>query len=193
LSSDTAGAATSIDSPSPSPNSAPAILPAAAPAADSVHSLDPRYVSLTRTVSAIAWAVISGLHLISALVMLVLRGFDAGTVAVLAAWVPLTGLLAWQTIRWPQIEYRYWRYRVSGGGLEIWSGVVWRQAVAVPRSRIQHIDVAQGPIERSYGLATVSVYTAGTEHSKVDLPGLDHGVALALRDTLLPRDDERAV
>jgi membrane protein YdbS with pleckstrin-like domain len=187
LTPNTAGATTAIDSTCAATPTAPASE------ADAVQRLDPRYISLTRTVSAIAWAVISALHLMAALVLLVLRGFDTPTLIVLGAWAPLTALLAWQTFRWPQIEYRYWRYRVSGGGIEIWSGVVWRQAVAVPRSRIQHIDVAQGPVERSYGLATVSVYTAGTEYSRVELPGLDHGVALALRDALLPRDDERAV
>jgi hypothetical protein len=191
LSSDSAAAGASVD---PSPESAtPASLSAPAPADDSVRPLDPRYIALARTINAITWALISGCHLTAALVLLLTRGFDPATLIVMAAWIPLTALLAWSTFRWPHIEYRHWRYRVTQGGLEIWSGVVWRQAVAVPRSRIQHIDVTQGPLERSYGLATVSVYTAGTEHSKVDLPGLDHGVALALRDTLLPKDDERAV
>jgi uncharacterized protein len=191
LSSDTTDAAASIDS---TPDSTtPAILPASGQLEEPVLQLDPRYISLSRTISAIVWAAISGLHLISALVLLVARGLEAGTLVVMAAWVPVTGLLAWLTFRWPHIEYRYWRYRAGRGGIEIWSGVAWRQAVAVPRSRIQHIDVSQGPVERSYGLATLSVYTAGTEHSKVDLPGLDHGVALALRDALLPKDDERAV
>ena len=56
-----------------------------------------------------------------------------------------------------------WRYRVDADEIEIWSGVLWRQAVVVPRSRVQHIDVSQGPIERSYGLATLSIHTAGTQ------------------------------
>lgn len=109
------------------------------------------------------------------------------------AWPPVLGLLVWQAIWWPAIDYRHWRYRVSGEGIEIWSGVIWRQTIAVPRSRVQHIDVSQGPFERSYGLATLSIYTAGTQYSKVDLPGLDHGVAIALRDGLLPKDAEPAV
>lgn len=190
MSSDTADAGASIDSAEPT---TPANRPAPGAAAESVLQLDPRYISLSRTISAIVWAVISGIHLITALVLLVAKGLAPMTLIVMAGWVPLTVLLGWLTFRWPQIEYRYWRYRAGRGGIEIWSGVMWREAVAVPRSRIQHIDVSQGPIERSYGLATLSIYTAGTEHSKVDVPGLDHGVALALRDTLLPKDDERTV
>ena len=37
------------------------------------------------------------------------------------------------------------------------------------------------------------VYTAGTEHSRVELPGLDHATALSLRDHLLPRGSDDAV
>jgi membrane protein YdbS with pleckstrin-like domain len=158
-----------------------------------IRQLDPRYVRLDRVVNAIVGAVLSGFLLIMALVLWVARGPHADTIAVSIAWVPFTGLFVWLTLRWPQINYRHWRYRAAADGIEIWSGVLWRAAIAVPRSRVQHIDVSQGPIERLYGLATLSVYTAGTAYSKVDLPGLDHGVAIALRDALLPKDAEPAV
>ena len=38
-----------------------------------------------------------------------------------------------------------------------------------------------------YGLGTLVIYTAGTEHARVHLPGLDHRVALRIRDHLLAR------
>jgi membrane protein YdbS with pleckstrin-like domain len=57
---------------------------------------------------------------------------------------------------------------------------------------VQHIDVAQGPLERRYGLATLSIYTAGTEYARVDLPGLRHERAVAIRDHLLPGHDRDA-
>ena len=41
------------------------------------------------------------------------------------------------------------------------------------------------PIERSFGLGTLVIFTAGTEHARVQLHGLDHGVALRIRDHLL--------
>jgi membrane protein YdbS with pleckstrin-like domain len=165
----------------------------AAPAADAeVRLLDPRSVQLNRTINAIVGGIICGTHLLAVPVLLLVQGPRwAGLVFV--AWFPLAAFFAWLTFRWPAIEYRHWRYRIASEALEIWSGVVWRQAVAVPRSRVQHIDVSQGPLERSYGLATLSVYTAGTQYSRVDLPGLDHAVALAARDALLPTDVEPAV
>ena len=64
---------------------------------------------------------------------------------------------------------------------------MWRAVTNVPRSRVQHTDVSQGPLERSHGLGTLVIHTAGTEHAVVGLSGLDYGTALALRDHLLPR------
>ena len=71
-------------------------------------------------------------------------------------------------------------------GLEIQRGVYWRATTNVPRSRIQHTDVSQGPLERRHGLGTLIVYTAGTQHSEVKLPGLDFTLARRIRAHLLP-------
>ena len=64
-------------------------------------------------------------------------------------------------------------------------GVVWRSVVTVPRSRVQHTDVAQGPLQRVFGIATLIVYTAGTEHAFVSLRGLAPETANAIRDFLI--------
>ena len=175
------------------PDSPPPAAPAATPAADGgIRLLDPRFIALNRTVGAAAGIVISGVHLIGSLIMWLIEG-GAWALLMTLTWVPMTALLVWLAVRWPYIDYRHWRYRIDTDGIEIWSGVYWRERTTVPRSRVQHIDVSQGPLERSYGLATLSVYTAGTAYSKLDLPGLDHADALALRDALLPKDAEPAV
>ena len=94
--------------------------------------------------------------------------------------------LAWQLYRWPAVTYRFASYRIDGDGLEILRGVYWRTITSIPRSRVQHTDVSQGPLERRYGLGTLVVYTAGTQHSQVKLPGLDFTVARRIRAHLLP-------
>ena len=58
-------------------------------------------------------------------------------------------------------------------------------SVALPRVRIQHTDVSQGPLERRYGIGTLKLYTAGSRHTRIELPGLNHDDAIALRDALL--------
>ena len=94
---------------------------------------------------------------------------------------------------WPAVRYRHISYRLSHEGLTIKRGVLWRSISAVPRSRVQHTDVSQGPIERSHELSTLIIHTAGTAHARVALPGLSSLVAIALRDQLLPRGESDAV
>ena len=108
-------------------------------------------------------------------------------------WLAAVLLLATHAHRWPVREYRHTSYRVDARGIEIRRGVYWRVVINVPRSRVQHTDVSQGPLERRYGLGTLVIYTAGTDHARIELPGLAHGVAVALREQLLPSGDADAV
>jgi membrane protein YdbS with pleckstrin-like domain len=96
------------------------------------------------------------------------------------------GLGAWHAFRWPVRAYAHTCYRVDEQGIEIRRGVYWRVVINVPKSRVQHIDVTQGPIDRRFGLGTLVVQTAGTDHATVPLDGLEHGRALAIREHLLP-------
>jgi membrane protein YdbS with pleckstrin-like domain len=182
----------SLPVPAETADATPRLGPPAAPGG--LQMLDPRVVSLDRLAGAIVGVVISAAHLLAIAVVLLVRPWPGWALLLFAlSWFPVAALLVWLAVQWPRIDYRHWRYRLDGEGIEIWSGVVWRQAVMVPRSRVQHIDVSQGPLERSHGLATLSIHTAGTQYSKVDLRGLDHSVALAIRDALLPKDAEPAV
>lgn len=86
---------------------------------------------------------------------------------------------------WPSISYQHLQFGVDETGIAIHSGVIWRSRIAVPRIRIQHTDVSQGPLQRRYGVGTLKLYTAGSRHTKIDLHGLAHDDAIALRDALL--------
>jgi hypothetical protein len=81
--------------------------------------------------------------------------------------------------------YEATSYAVSGLGVEIRRGIWWRHVIDVPRSRVQHIDVAQGPLARRYGIAKLILHTAGTENASVELDGLAQETALGIRDFLL--------
>ena len=104
-------------------------------------------------------------------------------------WLAIGAGLAWVSHQWPVIVHRHSSYRVDTQGIEIKRGVVWRRVINVPRSRVQHTDVSQGPIERGFQLGTLVIYTAGTEHAKVELHGLEHRRALRIRDHLLQSPD----
>ncbi len=159
-----------------------------------MNSLDPRIVDVRRMVGLVFTACLSA----GAFIALGIAGFAVRPgwrlmFVVAGAWLALTVGLALWLWRWPEIAYRHASYRLDDEGLEIRRGVVWRRIINVPRSRVQHTDVSQGPLERSHGLSTLVVHTAGTEHARVGLPGLSRETALSLRDQLLPHDGRDAV
>ncbi|MDQ3068178.1 MAG: PH domain-containing protein [Acidobacteriota bacterium] len=159
------------------------------------RQLDPRYVQVQRLrgwvvfgVVMSVWAVAFGLVLLASEDGL---RWAARALGVLGAAVSIP--LIWAAVAWPALSYRHYSYRIDESGLEIRSGVWFRSVVTVPRSRVQHTDVAQGPIERRFELGTLVVHTAGTQHAQVSLPGLEYGIAVWIRDTLLPKDGADAV
>jgi uncharacterized protein len=156
--------------------------------------LDPRVIPFDRLVGGISTLVLAAFLLAGLLVAWLSNGLDAwASAAAGPAWSLVVAGRAWHAYRWPELSYARTSYLLDADGIEIRSGVFWRRIVSVPRSRVQHIDVTQGPMQRSYGLATLVLFTAGTVHSSVSLAGLSHETALAVRDLLLPRADEDGV
>lgn len=159
-----------------------------------MNPLDPRIIDVRRIIGLIFTAVVSAVSLVvlGAAAWSARPGWQVALV-VAAVWLGLTVALALWLWRWPVIAYKHAGWRLDEDGLEIRRGVVWRRIINVPRSRVQHTDVSQGPLERSHGLSTLVVHTAGTDHARVTLAGLARETALGLRDQLLPRDGRDAV
>jgi hypothetical protein len=156
--------------------------------------LDPRHISHQQRVGWIVAAFATGVAFIAALGFWASTGFSLmGLAGTGGAWLVLSALLAWRAQAWPEIAYRHASYKVDAQGIEIRRGVFWRTITSVPRSRVQHTDVSQGPLERTHELGTLVVYTAGTDHARVDLPGLTHARALRIREHLLPKGEADAI
>lgn len=154
--------------------------------------LDPRFVAAQRLTR---WLFAGPVLLAALLAVLagVLLGGPGAVLVLPAVWVASAALLVWWAHFWPPLAYRYASYSVDEQGIEMRRGVVWRRVLTVPRSRVQHTDVSQGPLERSHELGTLVIYTAGTSHAQVHLPGLTHATALDIRDHLLPTTSADAV
>lgn len=97
---------------------------------------------------------------------------------------PVTALALFLFAMLPGRLYRRWGYEMGDEQLRVLRGFMWRTDTIVPFNRIQHIDVAQGPLQRVFGLSTLIVHTAGTHNSIVTLPGLSTPDAEAMRDTI---------
>ena len=155
--------------------------------------LDPRYIPQQRLVGRLrALGLAAATFAVLTVVLLAADDMPAwGPPVVGAIWLAAMTLAAWHAETWPAREFARTRYRLDPDGLQIARGVFWRGVTHVPRSRVQHTDVSQGPLERRYGLGTLVVYTAGTDHARVSLPGLAWETAVALRDELrLDRSDD---
>ena len=169
-------------------------LPAERVADGDEHSVDSRYISLQRISSWLVTAIVSSVLLAGLLIAgVVARPSLVITLFLFALWVVVCSALAVLSHVWPVLEHRRLSYRLSEQGIQIRRGVLWREVITVPRNRIQHTDVSQGPLERRFGLATLLVHTAGTEFARVALSGLENGRALAIRDHLMAGGEDDAL
>lgn len=81
-------------------------------------------------------------------------------------------------------HYRSTFWRLDADGLAVRRGRMWQRETRVPATRVQHLDIKRGPLQRQRNLATLIVHTAGTRHSAVTVPHLDAADAERLRDLL---------
>ncbi len=147
-----------------------------APPAYEWKRLSPRFRSLRRlttllvapilfTIPAVIVGVASGMWWISALIW----GFAAAIVIIRLVLVERT--------------WRSWGYVEREDDLYITHGVMFRTLVAVPYGRMQLVEVESGPLERAFGMATVTLKTASAE-TNATIPGLVPEEAARLRDRL---------
>ena len=164
------------------------------PSEGGFHSIDRRQVTLHRIQGAIAGAVVMLAALFWVVISWVMDAPDAWWIVpadILA--IGLAMALSILLLIWPPIAWRHVRWRLDDNGLEIRRGVFWKHRIAVPRARVQHADVSQGPLQRALGLGTLTIHTAGTQHASVDLGGLPYETALQLRDQLIQQTRETNV
>lgn len=103
------------------------------------------------------------------------------------AWpsVAVAGVAAlWALVVAPRRRWAAWGWALGEDELHVAHGVWTKVHTLVPLARVQHIDVAQGPIERANGVARLVLHTAGTAHAMVVLPGVSRATADQLRDTI---------
>lgn len=141
--------------------------------------LDPGYAHMMRvqtTLSAIPFVIAA---LVTELALrkeaLLPPGLIAGTVLVIAILL---------IFRIPQRRYGARGYQMSADRLRVVRGLLFRSDTVVPFGRVQHIDVTQGPLERFFGISTLTVHTAGNHNASVSLPGLGEDLAREMREDI---------
>ena len=173
--------------PAAAPVSAPADRSAPALAGDGWNAMPPA----ARTVATIS-GVLLALPFAIALTIVAAATLEPGLAVGVGVFAVALVAAAATGARFGRARWRRTRWRVDARGLQVCRGIVWRSEVLVPRSRVQHLDIERGPIERRFGLATLVVHTAGTRLSALRQSGFLDADAVALRDALLPEavDDD---
>lgn len=98
--------------------------------------------------------------------------------AIVAGWVLVLLGALWIAFR----RYRYTFWRLDTDGFAVRRGRLWLWETQVPTSRVQHLDIKRGPLERMQRLASLVLHTAGTRLGGVHVSGLDESVAERLRE-----------
>jgi membrane protein YdbS with pleckstrin-like domain len=135
--------------------------------------LDPAFVKQLR----VQGAVIALILLAIAAVAEALTSLPTGLFL-----IPSLALAAWLVLVVPVRRYRRWGYAFGSDRLRVVHGYLSHHDTVVPLGRIQHIDIHQGPLMRRWGLAQLTVHTAGNHGSSVSLPGLRLAEAEAMRE-----------
>jgi membrane protein YdbS with pleckstrin-like domain len=107
--------------------------------------------------------------------------------AVAVAAVVLGGIRAALVVR----SVRSWGYAERDEDLLVRHGLLVRRLSIVPYARMQFVDVTVGPLERLFGLATVTLHTAAAA-SDAQIPGLAGPDAARLRDRLAALGEAQA-
>jgi len=132
---------------------------------------------------------VAGVTAVAATVAGILGALRSGWVgAIAAAVVVAVGAVVEIFVR---RRVHAWSYVEREEDLLVQRGVLFSRLSVVPYGRMQFIDVTAGPIERSFGLATVRLHTAAAA-SDARIPGLDREEAARLRDRLAELGEAQA-
>ena len=137
--------------------------------------VDPAYVTVLR----IEMVLVSIPFVIGALV-----GEIANLLFTGAFLVPVVLLAMLLVLMVPLRRYNARGYDMAQDRLRVVRGLLFRKDTVVPFSRVQHIDVLQGPLERAFGIGRLVLHTAGTHNASVLLPGLNYERASEMREEI---------
>lgn len=105
-----------------------------------------------------------------------------GSIFVLGAFLVLVFVLVY--IFSAKLFYKKKKYKIENTNLSYRKGVLINQLIVVPFSRIQHIEIDEGPFERFFKLSTMSVYTAGDSGKDLKISGLKTEKAQEIKEII---------
>ena len=136
------------------------------------HPLHPRFVTRILVQRAITVGVMTVLLGGTTAFFLVEQPWEGEFNSALpVAWALAVFFFAWRMI-WPVFEVPRRGYAVREKDIAFKSGVLWRSSTIVPFNRVQHAATGSGMLDRKFGLAALTVFTAGGAGADLHIAGL---------------------
>ena len=89
-----------------------------------------------------------------------------------------------------EISFRYSGYALREKDIIYRSGWIVRKERIVMLNRIQHVSVQSGPLERKFGLSSVSLFTAGASDADFTIRGISNETAQQIKEWVSKRLNE---
>lgn len=99
------------------------------------------------------------------------------------------GSISFVSILYDFVSYQFKSYGLRGHDVSYRNGIIFRNLTALPFNRVQHCEIAQGPVDRYFELATLKIFTAGGSNSDLQIPGLYKSNAEAIKSFILRKTD----
>jgi hypothetical protein len=82
---------------------------------------------------------------------------------------------------WSFKDFKHRSYALRENDLTYRKGWIFQKQTTIPFNRIQHTELATGPIDRFFNLTKLRIYTAGGATSDMRVTGLDPDEALKIK------------
>ena len=106
-------------------------------------------------------AMIQGILFAAAALFIIANVFGRGSETGIVLALVCAALAVAYIIIVPIVRFKRYRYLIEADRIEIIEGVFFIKRTLVPIDRIHQISVSRGPIDSAFGVAKVSVITAG--------------------------------
>lgn len=153
------------------------------PAGHDWKPVDPAYAKVELISTVIGWLILAAITLTPTIIW----APNWAAVALGAFWLLI---IVWR-VTVAGRRARAWRYAEGEHDLMTSHGLMFKELLVVPYGRMQLVEVSSGPIQRMFGLSTITMKTASNETTAV-IPGLASAEADRLRAELSRLGEEQA-
>lgn len=155
------------------------ILPQELPTVENVHfnPLEKAYLQVSRISFGISGVIIL---IAAALLFYFIKKIQLPVIIFTASAIFIVlSIFGWLSIG---LSFKLSGYALRDKDILFKRGWLMQKVRIVPLKRIQHVSLQTGPIERKFGLASISIYTAGSDEADFTIRGITMQTAEQIKE-----------